>query len=86
LAEWVESHAESDITAVADAWGDRLYVLLGDAVASGLGGTATAIFEEIHRSNLSKVRDNSDEFGKAVKGSGFNHPHLDQLVEGDAES
>src|SRR5438067_130975 len=38
LAEWCEAHSSSDLIAAADAWGDRLYVLLGDAVATGLPG------------------------------------------------
>ena len=36
LCEWVEAHAAADLVAAADAWGDRCYVLLGDAVATGM--------------------------------------------------
>jgi predicted HAD superfamily Cof-like phosphohydrolase len=36
LAEWLRAHAQQDLTAAADAIGDRLYLLLGDGVASGL--------------------------------------------------
>src|SRR5947199_9817754 len=38
LAEWAEAHAAADLIAAADAWGDRLYILLGDAVTAGLPG------------------------------------------------
>ena len=37
LAEWIEAHVAGDLTAAADAWADRCYLLFGDAVATGLG-------------------------------------------------
>jgi predicted HAD superfamily Cof-like phosphohydrolase len=74
LAEWVEAHAAGDLTAAADAWGDRLYVLLGDAIATGLPGPA--IFEEVHRSNMTKAERKSDGFGKALKGQSYVSPTL----------
>lgn len=55
MGEWVEAHDAGDLVAAADAWGDRLYVLLGDAVAAGL--PAAAVFEEVHRSNMTKTAE-----------------------------
>lgn len=72
LAEWVEAHERGDLVAAADAWGDRLYVLLGDAVAAGL--PASDIFAEVHRSNMTKAA--ADTAGKARKGSSFDRPQL----------
>ncbi len=66
LAEWVEAHVTGDLVAAADAWGDRLYVLLGDAIAAGL--PAADIFAEVHRSNMTKVARHADAAGKAQKG------------------
>ncbi|TWT40220.1 pyrophosphohydrolase domain-containing protein [Botrimarina hoheduenensis] len=75
MAEWLEAHAQRDLEAAADAWGDRLYVLLGDAVAAGL--PADKIFGEVHRSNMTKVPHLRAKDGKAIKGDAFRRPYLD---------
>ena len=36
LAEWIEAHNEDYLVAAADAWADRMYLMLDDAVATGL--------------------------------------------------
>ncbi|WP_339912349.1 nucleoside triphosphate pyrophosphohydrolase family protein [Symmachiella dynata] len=66
LAEWLAAHAQGDFVAAADAWADRAYVLFGDAVAAGL--SATGLFDEVHRSNMTKESDLL-RIGKAIKGS-----------------
>ncbi len=78
LAEWVEAHAAGDLVAAADAWGDRQYLLLGDAVATGL--PVEEIFDEVHRSNMTKTRLVTDALGKAQKDEGFRHPRLASIV------
>ena len=81
MAEWTEAHASGDLVAVADAWGDRMYVLLGDAVATGLPGPA--IFDEVHRSNMSKDLGSAADTGKGVKSDRFVPPDLAKLITGD---
>jgi predicted HAD superfamily Cof-like phosphohydrolase len=76
LAEWVEAHEQSDLVAAADAWGDRFYVLLGDAVATGL--PAAEIFAEVHRSNMSKAQ--ADATGKGRKDTGYRKPEIAALL------
>ena len=71
LAEWIEAHLEGDRVAAADAIGDRLYVLLGDAVATGL--PVVEIFDEVHQSNMTKTRQKQST-GKGVKGKDFSRP------------
>ena len=78
LAEWVEAHAAGDLVAAADAWGDRLYVLLGDAVAAGL--PANAIFEEVHRSNMTKTVAKAGNLGKGTKAVAFRPPRLREIL------
>jgi len=78
LAEWIEAHAEADLVAAADAWGDRAYVLLGDAVAAGL--PAEAIFDEVHRSNMTKFGSDTNS-GKGIKSDGFNRPDLQIILQ-----
>ncbi len=80
LAEWLEAHANSDLVAAADAWGDRLYVLLGDAVSAGMPGAA--IFEEIHRSNMTKASRPVGADGKAVKPGSYLRPRLADAIAG----
>ena len=77
-AEWLDAHLRNDLVAAADAWGDRLYVLLGDAVSTGL--PAQNVFDEVHRSNMSK-QCNSSNRGKAVKGSSYRRPQLDEVLQ-----
>ena len=78
LAEWIEAHLEGDRVAAADAIGDRLYVLLGDAVATGL--PVLEIFDEVHQSNMTKRRQEQST-GKGVKGKDFRSPNLQSHLE-----
>ncbi len=78
LAEWVEAHAANDLVAAADAWGDRMYVLLGDAVVAGL--PVGAIFDEIHRSNMSKTAAQAGRLGKGTKTVAFQRPRLQEIL------
>lgn len=78
LAEWLLAHAKGDLVAAADAWADRAYVLLGDAVAAGL--PAAALFAEVHRSNMTKDLV-ADGTGKATKGTNYRPPNLAAILE-----
>ncbi|HJN13663.1 MAG TPA: nucleoside triphosphate pyrophosphohydrolase family protein [Pirellulaceae bacterium] len=83
MAEWTEAHAAGDLVAAADAWGDRMYVLLGDAVATGLPGGA--ILDEVHRSNMSKELGSATVAGKGVKTDRFVPPDLAKLLDKSRE-
>ena len=76
LAEWLEAHVARDIISAADAWADRAYVLFGDAVASGL--PASQLFQEVHRSNMSKSA--VGRTGKGVKGPNYRPPNIGSLL------
>lgn len=73
LAEWIESHVADDLTKVADAWADRCYLLLGDAVATGL--PVEEVFREVHRSNMTKSAAHPTT-GKAVKSDHYIAPDI----------
>jgi len=77
LAEWIEAHAAGDLNSAADALGDRLYVLLGDAVASGL--PLQPIFDEVHRSNMTKIAGIKPE-GKGMKSESFEQPDFRKFL------
>lgn len=55
LDELREAIAQKDITGVADALSDLQYVLSGAVLEFGLGAKFKALFEEVQRSNMSKV-------------------------------
>lgn len=55
LDELKDAIAAKDITAVADALSDLQYVLSGAILEFGLGEKFKALFEEVQRSNMSKV-------------------------------
>lgn len=76
LAEWLDAHVAGDIISAADAWADRAYVLFGDAVASGL--PALQLFQEVHRSNMSKSA--VGRTGKGVKGACYQPPIIGPLL------
>jgi len=68
-----------DLTEVADAIGDILFVAYGAAVDCGLD--AQGIFEEVVRSNKSKFIDGHRRAdGKWMKGPSFVPPDLSRFV------
>jgi predicted HAD superfamily Cof-like phosphohydrolase len=73
LAEWIEAHNAGDLNAAADAWADRCYLLLGDAVSTGL--PIGEIFEQVHRSNMTKSSARPDS-GKARKSGDYQPPGI----------
>jgi hypothetical protein len=74
LGEWLAAHANGDLIGAGDAIGDRFYVLLGDAVASGL--PLAEILSEIHRSNMTKFAGVTTGVGRGVKGPAYNPPDI----------
>lgn len=60
LDELKEAVATKDITAVADALADLQYVLSGAVLEFGLGGCFKELFDEVQRSNMSKVCDTQE--------------------------
>jgi len=78
LAEWIEAHNEDDLTAAADAWADRMTVLLGDALATGM--PAEPLLDEVHRSNMTKVAANA-QTGKGTKSETYSPPDLKRILQ-----
>lgn len=78
LSEWIEAHVAGDVRAAADAWADRSYLLFGDAVATGM--PAEAVFDEVHRSNMTKSGMDPTT-GKAVKSDGYRAPSFEVAAD-----
>ncbi len=73
MAEWIEAHEKEDAVAAMDAWGDRCYLLLGDAVSSGI--PVESVFAAVHESNMTK-RGLDPDTGKAIKGQDYAEPRI----------
>lgn len=82
LAEWIEAHNDDNLVAAADAWADRMYLLLGDAVATGL--PAESLQDEVHLSNMTKAAAN-ERTGKGTKTSEFQSPDIQELLANHPE-
>lgn len=83
--EYLEAAKKGDVTEVADALGDMLYILCGTIIEHGMQNVIDDVFEEIHRSNLSKLDENGNpiyrEDGKVVKGPNYFPPNLKKFFE-----
>lgn len=68
-----------DLIEIADALADILYVVLGSAVSLGLD--MSDIFNEVHRSNMSKVGGYKRADGKWVKPATYSPADLATIIE-----
>ena len=67
----------------ADAIGDILYLLVGAIIESGLEDKIESIFDEIHRSNMSKIEDGvvlRRDDGKVMKGKYYFKPNIKAIL------
>lgn len=82
--EYLEAALKGDITQVADALGDKLYILCGTIIAHGLQHKIVEVFEEIHRSNMSKLDENGSpiyrEDGKIMKSNRYFLPDIERIL------
>ena len=83
--EYLEACMQGDLTQIADALGDKLYILCGTILAHGLQHKIIEVFEEIHRSNMSKLDDNGQPIyrddGKIMKSSNYFLPDIASILE-----
>jgi predicted HAD superfamily Cof-like phosphohydrolase len=85
--EYLEAAINGDIVEIADALGDQLYILCGTILRHGLQHKIVEVFEEIQRSNMSKL----DEFGmpiyredgKVLKSNLYFKPDIKKILEKD---
>ena len=83
--EYLEACEKGDLTQIADALGDKLYILCGTILAHGLQDKILEVFDEIHRSNMSKLDDNGQpiyrEDGKIMKSNNYFLPDIASILE-----
>ena len=83
--EYLEAVQNNDLVEIADALGDMLYILCGTIVEHGLQHKIEAVFDEIQRSNMSKLDENGkpiySEDGKVMKGANYFKPDFTQILK-----
>ncbi len=82
--EYLEAVKNEDLVEIADALGDMLYILCGTIIEHGLQDKIEAVFDEIQRSNMSKLDINGDpiyrEDGKVMKGPNYFKPDIAKIL------
>ena len=82
--EYFEAAKNNDIVEVADALGDMLYILCGTIIEHGMQDKIEEIFDEIQKSNLSKLGDDGKPIyrndGKVMKGPNYFKPNISEIL------
>ena len=81
--ELKEALAQENLAAVAKEMADLLYVVYGTAVSYGID--MEPVFEEVHRSNLSKVGGYKRADGKWVKPDTYSPACLQPILDAQGE-
>ena len=83
--EYLQAVQDNDLTEIADALGDMLYILCGTIIEHGLQDKIEAVFDEIQRSNMSKLGEDGlpiyREDGKVIKGPNYFKPNFEQILK-----
>ena len=83
--EYLEAANNNDMIEVADALGDMLYILCGTIIEHGMQNKIEEVFEEIQKSNMSKLDINGQpifrEDGKVLKGPNYFKPNIKEILD-----
>jgi predicted HAD superfamily Cof-like phosphohydrolase len=83
--EYLEAVQNNDSVEIADALGDMLYILCGTIIEHGLQHKIEAVFDEIQRSNMSKLGHDGKpiyrEDGKVMKGPNYFKPDFTEILK-----
>ena len=85
--EYLEAAQNGDIVEIADALGDQLYILCGTILKHGLQDKIVDVFQEIQRSNMSKLDKEGKpiyrEDGKVMKSELYFKPDIKSILAQD---
>ena len=83
--EYLEACENEDLVEIADALGDMMYILCGTILSHGLQDKITLVFDEIQRSNMSKLGNDGKpiyrEDGKIMKGPSYFKPDIKSIIK-----
>jgi predicted HAD superfamily Cof-like phosphohydrolase len=87
VAELRAAAAAGDLTGVADALADIVYVAYGTAHVYGID--LDAVLDEVHASNMTKLDEDGRPIrradGKVLKGPRYRPPDISRVLRGDSE-
>ena len=82
--EYLQAVQDEDLIEIGDALGDMLYILCGTIIAHGFQDKIESIFDEIQRSNMSKLGADGKPIyrkdGKVMKGPNYFKPDLKKIL------
>ena len=82
--EYLEAAKNNDLIEVADALGDMLYILCGTILSHGLQHKIVDVFEEIQKSNMSKLDADGRPIyrsdGKVLKSDLYFKPDIKRVL------
>jgi predicted HAD superfamily Cof-like phosphohydrolase len=83
--EYLDACRNGDIVEIADALGDQLYILFGTILKHGLEHKIEEVYDEIHRSNMSKLDENGQPIlrddGKILKSNLYFKPDIRKILD-----
>ena len=83
--EYLEACRNEDVVEIADALGDMLYIWCGTVLKHGMQDVISDIFDEIQRSNMSKLDESGQPIfrkdGKVLKGANYFKPNIKKIIE-----
>ncbi len=83
--EYMEACKRGDLVEIADALGDQLYILFGTILKHGLQHKIEEVFDEIHKSNMSKLDEQGKpifrEDGKVLKSTLYFRPDIKKVLD-----
>jgi len=89
LIEYFDACKDGDLIEVADALADQLYILLGTMISHGMQDVIEDIFDEVHRSNMSKLGPDGKplyrEDGKVLKGPNYSPPNVSKYLSDNGQ-
>ena len=84
VTELLQAGADGTLVDVADAITDCLYIIIGTAIEYGIADKLPQLFDEVHRSNMSKLDSDGNpiyrEDGKVLKSDKYTPPNLKDIV------
>ena len=83
--EYLDACHTNSLVDIADALGDKLYILCGTILKHGLQDKIEEVFNEIQNSNMSKLDAEGKpifrEDGKILKGPNYFPPNIFKILE-----
>lgn len=82
--EYLDAEEEHDLVEIADALADIIYIAYGTGVSYGL--PMDKIFDEVHRSNMSKLNPETgkpdlNEYGKVKKPASYSPADIVSIID-----